>query len=66
LCEAPENATLAINLSYSNQGSTTYMLQPPSFSVQMTPQPNNQVLSGPCSLLVDNGVTNAANLTCTP
>ncbi|CAM4059878.1 type IV pilus modification PilV family protein [Aeromonas bestiarum] len=66
LCEAPENATLAINLSYTNQGSTTYMLQPPSFSVQMTPQPNNQVLSGPCSLLVDNGVTNAANLTCTP
>jgi prepilin-type N-terminal cleavage/methylation domain-containing protein len=66
LCEAPENSTLAINLSYSNQGSTTYMLQPPSFSVQITPQPNNQVLSGPCSLLVDNGVTNATNLTCTP
>lgn len=66
LCEAPENSTLVINLSYTNQGSTTYMLQPPSFSVQMTPQPSNQVLSGPCSLLVDNGVTNAANLTCTP
>lgn len=66
LCEAPENSTLVINLSYTNQGSTTYMLQPPSFSVQMTPQPSNQVLSGPCSLLVDNGVTNAANLTCIP
>lgn len=66
VCEAPENSTLAINLAYSNQGSTTYMLQPPSFSVPMTPQPNNQVLSGPCSLLVDNGVTNAANLTCIP
>ncbi|MFM1683907.1 type IV pilus modification PilV family protein [Aeromonas salmonicida] len=66
LCEAPENSTLVINISYTNQGSTTYMLQPPSFSVQMTPQPSNQVLSGPCSLLVDNGVTNAANLTCTP
>lgn len=66
LCEAPENATLVINLAYTNQGSTTYMLQPSSFSVQMAPQPNNQVLSGPCSLLVDNGVTNAANLTCTP
>ncbi len=65
LCEAPENSTLVINLSYTNQGSTTFMLQPSSFSVQMTPQPNNQVLSGPCSLLVDNGVTNATNLTCT-
>lgn len=66
LCEAPENSTLVINLSYANQGSTVYMLQPASFSVQMTPQPNNQVLSGPCSLLVDNGVTNATSLTCTP
>lgn len=55
LCTAPANSTLAINLAYSNQGSTTYMLQPPSFSVQMTQQSNNQVLSGPCSLLVDNG-----------
>ena len=65
LCEAPENSTLVINLSYTNQGSTTFMLQPSSFSVQMTPQSNNQVLSGPCSLLVDNGVTNATSLTCT-
>jgi len=66
LCEAPENSTLVINLSYSNQGSTTYMLQPTSFSVQMVALPDNQVLTGPCSLLVDNGVTNAASLTCTP
>ncbi|HAT6344611.1 TPA: prepilin-type N-terminal cleavage/methylation domain-containing protein [Aeromonas hydrophila] len=66
LCTAPANSTLAINLAYSNQGSTTYMLQPPSFSVQMTQQSNNQVLSGPCSLLVDNGVTSATSLTCTP
>lgn len=65
LCEAPENSTLVINLSYTNQGSTTFMLQPSSFSVQMTPQSNNQVLSGPCSLLVDNGMTNATSLTCT-
>ncbi len=65
LCEAPENSTLVINLSYTNQGNTTYLLRPSSsFSVQMTPLPNNQVLSGPCSLLVDNGVTNATSLTC--
>lgn len=66
VCTAPQNSTLVISFSYSAQGNTTYLLKPASLSIAMTPPANGQVISGPCALLVDNGVTNAANLSCTP
>ncbi|QXB31297.1 prepilin-type N-terminal cleavage/methylation domain-containing protein [Aeromonas sp. FDAARGOS 1405] len=66
VCTAPQNSTLVISFSYSAQGNTAYLLKPASLSIAMTPPANGQVISGPCALLVDNGVTNATNLSCTP
>lgn len=63
-CSAAQNSTLVVNFSYS--GNTTFILKPSSLSIPMTPPASGQVISGPCTLLVDNGVTNAANLTCSP
>lgn len=63
-CTAAQNSTLVVNFSYS--GNTTFLLKPSSLSIPMTPPASGQVISGPCTLLVDNGVTNAANLTCSP
>ncbi|WP_421208959.1 type IV pilus modification PilV family protein [Aeromonas sp. 602396] len=66
VCTAAQNSSLVVNFSYSAQGNKTYLLKPASLSIAMTPPANGQVISGPCALLVDNGVTNAANLSCTP
>ncbi len=66
VCTAPQNSTLVISFSYSAQGNTAYLLKPASLSIAMTPPANGQVISGPCALLVDNGVTNVTNLSCTP
>ncbi|QXC35503.1 type IV pilus modification PilV family protein [Aeromonas sp. FDAARGOS 1407] len=66
VCSAAQNSNLVVNLSYSAQGNKTYLLKPASLSIAMTPPASGQVITGPCALLVDNGVTNAANLTCTP
>ncbi|WOX47844.1 prepilin-type N-terminal cleavage/methylation domain-containing protein [Aeromonas sp. XH] len=63
-CTAAQNSTLVVNFSYS--GNTTFLLKPSSLSIPMTPPASGQVISGPCTLLADNGVTNAANLTCSP
>ncbi|MGL5814382.1 MAG: prepilin-type N-terminal cleavage/methylation domain-containing protein [Aeromonas sp.] len=63
-CTAAQNSTLVVSFSYS--GNTTFLLKPSSLSIPMTPPASGQVISGPCTLLVDNGVTNAANLTCSP
>lgn len=63
-CTAEQNSTLVVNFSYS--GNTTFLVKPSSLSIPMTPPASGQVISGPCTLLVDNGVTNAANLTCSP
>ncbi|WP_429110106.1 prepilin-type N-terminal cleavage/methylation domain-containing protein [Aeromonas media] len=64
-CTAAQNSTLVVNFSYSGN-NTTFLLKPSSLSIPMTPPASGQVISGPCTLLVDNGVTNAANLTCSP
>ncbi|MCZ0751806.1 prepilin-type N-terminal cleavage/methylation domain-containing protein [Aeromonas enteropelogenes] len=66
VCSAAQNSNLVVNLSYSAQGNKTYLLKPASLSIAMTPPASGQVITGPCALLVDNGVSNAANLTCTP
>ncbi|WP_042011844.1 type IV pilus modification PilV family protein [Aeromonas fluvialis] len=66
VCTAAQNSSLVVSFSYSAQGSTTYLLKPASLSIAMTPPANGQVITGPCALLVDNGVSNAANLSCTP
>ncbi|WP_421242610.1 type IV pilus modification PilV family protein [Aeromonas enteropelogenes] len=66
VCTAAQNSSLVVSFSYSAQGSKTYLLKPASLSIAMTPPASGQVITGPCALLVDNGVTNAANLTCTP
>lgn len=66
VCSAAQNSTLVVSFSYSAKGNTTYLLKPASLSIAMTPPASGQVINGPCALLVDNGVTNAANLTCTP
>ncbi|MEW7866028.1 type IV pilus modification PilV family protein [Aeromonas diversa] len=65
-CDAPENSTLVVTLSYTAQGNGTFLLKPSSMSISMASPGSGQVISGPCSLLVDNGVTNAASLTCSP
>lgn len=64
-CTAAQNSTLVVNFSYSGN-NTTFLLKPSSLSIPMTPPASGQVISGPCTLLVDNGVTNAANLSCSP
>ncbi|WP_421219635.1 type IV pilus modification PilV family protein [Aeromonas enteropelogenes] len=66
VCTAAQNSSLVVSFSYSAQGSKTYLLKPASLSIAMTPPASGQVSTGPCALLVDNGVSNAANLTCTP
>lgn len=66
VCSAAQNSNLVVNLSYSAQGNKTYLLKPASLSIAMIPPADGQVITGPCALLVDNGVTNAANLSCTP
>ncbi|MFM5336392.1 prepilin-type N-terminal cleavage/methylation domain-containing protein [Aeromonas enteropelogenes] len=66
VCTAAQNSSLVVSFSYSAQGSKTYLLKPASLSIAMTPPASGQVITGPCALLVDNGVNNAANLTCTP
>ncbi|WP_440892443.1 prepilin-type N-terminal cleavage/methylation domain-containing protein [Aeromonas dhakensis] len=66
VCTAAQNSSLVVSFSYSAQGNTTYLLKPASLSIAMTPPASGQVITGPCGLLVDNGVTNASSLTCTP
>lgn len=66
VCTAAQNSSLVVSFSYSAQGNTTYLLKPASLSIAMTQPTSSQVITGPCALLVDNGVTNAVNLTCTP
>lgn len=62
VCTAPQNSTLVVSFSHSG----SFRLNPASLSIPMAPPASGQVISGPCTLLVDNGVTNAANLTCSP
>ncbi|MGL5040809.1 MAG: type IV pilin, partial [Aeromonas sp.] len=64
-CMAPQNSTLVVNFTYSGNG-TSFLLWPSTLNIAMTPPANGQLINGPCTLLVDNGVTNAANLTCSP
>ncbi|WP_270826688.1 type IV pilus modification PilV family protein [Aeromonas sp. Y318-1] len=66
VCSAAQNSNLVVNLSYKAQGNKTYLLKPATLSIAMTPPASGQVITGPCALLVDNGVTNATSLTCTP
>ncbi|MHA6999715.1 type IV pilus modification PilV family protein [Aeromonas schubertii] len=65
-CSAPEGSSLVLTLSYTAQGNGTYLLKPSTMSIPMTSPGTGQVITGPCSLLVDNGVTNASSLTCSP
>ncbi|MGL5037817.1 MAG: prepilin-type N-terminal cleavage/methylation domain-containing protein [Aeromonas sp.] len=64
-CTAPQNSTLVVNFTYSGN-NTSFLLQPSALNIAMTPPANGQIINGPCTLLVDNGVTNATNLTCSP
>ncbi|MFG0833014.1 prepilin-type N-terminal cleavage/methylation domain-containing protein [Aeromonas bivalvium] len=66
VCTAEQNSTLVVSFSHSGAGSSSFRLNPASLSIPMTPPASGQVISGPCTLLVDNGVTNAASLTCSP
>ncbi len=66
VCTAAQDSSLVVSFSYSAQGNKTYLLKPASLSIAMIPPADGQVITGPCALLVDNGVTNAANLSCTP
>lgn len=65
-CTAPEYSTLVISFTYTNKNNTTFQLNPNSLSIVMEKKDDSQSISGPCTLLVDNGVSNAANLTCSP
>lgn len=65
VCTAEQNSTLVVSFSHPGSGNINFLLRPSTLSIPMTPPADgSQVISGPCTLLVDNGVTNAANLTC--
>lgn len=67
VCSAPQNNTLVINFSHSGSGNSSFLLNPSQLSIPMTPPASgSEVFDGPCVLLVENGVLNAANLTCQP
>lgn len=66
-CTAAQDSTLVVNFSHSGTNPTFQFNPTTSLSIPMTPPLSGDLtFSGPCILLVDNGVTNAANLTCSP
>ncbi|MFM5819270.1 prepilin-type N-terminal cleavage/methylation domain-containing protein [Aeromonas sanarellii] len=67
VCSAEQNSTLVVSFSHPGSGNINFLVRPNTLSIPMIPPADgSQVISGPCILLVDNGVTNAANLTCSP
>ena len=66
-CTAAQNSTLAVNFSHSGNNPTFQFNPVASLNISMTPPANGDLtFTGPCIMLVDNGVTNAANLACSP
>lgn len=62
-CTAPQGSTLVVNFSIPSG----FQINPAgSLSITMDPPVSGQVISGPCRLMVESGVTNANNLTCSP
>ncbi len=62
-CTAPQGSTLVVNFPIP----TGFQINPSgSLSISMVPPASGQVVNGPCRLMVESGVTNAANLTCSP
>ena len=67
VCSAEQNSTLVVSFSHPGSGNINFLVRPNTLSIPMIPPADgSQVISGPCTLLVDNGDTNAANLTCSP
>ncbi|WP_447502689.1 hypothetical protein [Aeromonas caviae] len=63
-CTAAQNSTLTVNFSHSGNNPTFQFNPVASLNISMTPPANGDLtFTGPCIMLVDNGVTNAA--TCT-
>lgn len=66
-CTAAQNSTLVISFSDSGSNPTFQFNPTSSLSIPMTPPANGDLtFTGPCTMMVDNGVTNASTLTCTP